>query len=172
MTLFARLSRSDYQDVLRAVGRLIDDHQGREIRLVEQANGLVLQLRCDDRRDTYLLSEEDLLALLREAYALRRPASPAAPAPPGAVPVGQRLVLGRGQALPALERATYQNRLRAVGRLLDEERLCTVRLVEQREGLRVQARHADRPRQGGLTALLRPEDLARLLREGTHRRGT
>jgi len=76
--LFAGLPRTDYQDVLRTVGHYIDTQGFTNIRLIETEDGLILQGMISNPRDprafqveTYLLSIEDLQAMLREAYARR-----------------------------------------------------------------------------------------------------
>lgn len=88
MRLFNGLDRTDYQDVLRAVGRLCDANHWRNLRLVECDEGLILQYTAGaTEREfvTYLFGDADLEALLRDAYADRHPAArqlnaPAAPA--------------------------------------------------------------------------------------------
>ncbi len=76
--LFLGLQRTDYQDVLRAVGLYIDEHRFVNVRLIETADGLILQGIALDKLDTldakpetYLLTTEDLRALLRDAYERR-----------------------------------------------------------------------------------------------------
>ena len=86
MRLFAGLEQSDYQDLLRAVGALLDEQRLRDVRLWEHADGLVVQGRPEaggtlTGYQTYLLTDEDLRGLLNEAY--RRRGMP-----------GRRLLLG------------------------------------------------------------------------------
>lgn len=64
MKLFRGMSRSDYQDVMRALGYFIDDHGYSDIRIIETEDGLVLQGRVADRReigessyDTFLITD-------------------------------------------------------------------------------------------------------------------
>jgi hypothetical protein len=80
MKLFDGVSKTDYQDVLRAVGRFIDANQYVGIRIIETEDGLVLQgrpaLRSGKAKpgpqiETYLITDADLQNLLREAYAQR-----------------------------------------------------------------------------------------------------
>jgi len=77
MKLFAGLSKTDYQDVLRAIGHYIDQQQFSNVRLLETEEGIILQgtsighERGDFKAETYLLTSEDLESLLREAYARR-----------------------------------------------------------------------------------------------------
>lgn len=75
MPLFAGLERTEYQDVLCAVGRLMGAEGFRNFRLVEQENGLILQVSRSSGAgrgfETYLLTTEDIEALLRDTYNLR-----------------------------------------------------------------------------------------------------
>ncbi len=78
MKLFAGLSKTDYQDVLRAIGHYIDQQQFSNIRILETEEGLILQGTTvvrgrggELKAETYLLTSEDLESLLREAYARR-----------------------------------------------------------------------------------------------------
>ena len=84
MRLFRGMKRSDYQDVLRALGNFIDDHGYSDVRIVETEDGLVLQGRVTDRRelgdssyDTYLITDEDIKVMVRDAF-LRRGQKPPA----------------------------------------------------------------------------------------------
>ena len=173
MALFAGLARTDYQDMLRAVGRLIDDQGGRDVRLVEQEPGLIVQWRCGDpgvaQRETYLLTEDDLLALLRDAYALRRGDPPPVAAPRFFTwPRGRRLGIAHGER----QRPSYQETLRALGRLLDDERLGAFRLIEQPDAMLLHARRADSLGQGFETRLLSDRVIGELLRAAARRRGS
>ncbi len=78
MKLFSGLSRTDYQDVLRAIGHYIDQQQFSNIRLLETEEGIILpgatvvrERGGELKTETYLLTSEDLESLLREAYARR-----------------------------------------------------------------------------------------------------
>lgn len=75
MPLFAGLERTEYQDVLRAVGRPMDAEGFRNFRLVEQEDGLILQVsrsRGAGRDfEPYQLTTVDIKAPLRDAYPLR-----------------------------------------------------------------------------------------------------
>jgi hypothetical protein len=76
MKLFAGLSTTDYQDVLRALGRVIDDHKLRDIRIWEHEEGLIVQGRPYGEVEsgafqTYLLTDDDLREILNEAYRRR-----------------------------------------------------------------------------------------------------
>ena len=76
MRLFNGLDRTDYQDILRAVGRLYDANGWRNLRIVECDEGLILQYTAGaTEREfmTYLFSDEDIEAMLREAYTYRLP---------------------------------------------------------------------------------------------------
>jgi hypothetical protein len=75
--LFAGLSRTDYQDLLRAIGAYIDAERLQDVRIWEHADGMVLQgSRAsmgpeDDTYQTILLTDEDLQAMLQDAYRRR-----------------------------------------------------------------------------------------------------
>ena len=74
MRLFSGLDRTDYQDVLRAVGRLCDTNNWRNLRLIECDEGLILQYSSgatEREFASYLLSDDDLQSMLRESYTLR-----------------------------------------------------------------------------------------------------
>ena len=76
MKLFAGLSATDYQDILRAIGAFIDENRLRDIRLWEHEDGLILQARARDESEgghyqTYLLTDDDLRSLLHRAYERR-----------------------------------------------------------------------------------------------------
>ena len=72
MKLFAGLGSSDYQDVLRAIGLMLDQQRLRDVRIWEHEDGMIVQGRAvDDETSTYqsiLLSDADLEALLHDAY--------------------------------------------------------------------------------------------------------
>jgi len=80
MKLFIGLDRSDYQDVLRALGLYIDDHRYTNVRIFETEDGIVLQgvpLHEDgthaQTHESYLFTEEDIRVLLQAAYDRRHP---------------------------------------------------------------------------------------------------
>lgn len=84
MRLFRGLKRSDYQDVLRALGHFIDEHGFTDVRIVETEDGLVLQGRVAERHeigvssyDTYLITDEDIKVMVRDSF-LRRGQKPPA----------------------------------------------------------------------------------------------
>ena len=71
MRLFKGLDRTDYQDILRAIGYLCDSNGWHSLRIVECDEGLILQYAENaGGRDfvTYLFTEEDLETMLHEAY--------------------------------------------------------------------------------------------------------
>lgn len=79
MKIFAGLSRTDYEDVFRAVGALIDERGWSNVSLMEVDEGLVVQVmvKADQREmkprlETYLLTDTDLERVLREAVMRRR----------------------------------------------------------------------------------------------------
>lgn len=78
MRLFRGMSRSDYQDVLRAIGYFIDEHGYTDVRIMEIDDGLVLQGRVAERKelgkssyDTFLITDEDLKEMVRDAFRRR-----------------------------------------------------------------------------------------------------
>jgi hypothetical protein len=78
MKLFVGLERSDYQDVLRALGLYLDENQYRNIRILETEEGLVVQgvRRQPDgtlssSHEAYLFNEQDLENILQVAYQRR-----------------------------------------------------------------------------------------------------
>lgn len=80
MKLFDGVSQTDYQDILRAMGRFIDKNQYIAIRIIETEDGLIFQgrraLRSGKAKpgaqmETYLITDGDLKQLLHEAYAQR-----------------------------------------------------------------------------------------------------
>ena len=75
MKLFAGVSVTDYQDVLRAIGALIDEQGLRDIRLWEHEHGMVVQGRRPDAEadgfETFLLTDDDITAVMRDAYSRR-----------------------------------------------------------------------------------------------------
>lgn len=78
MKLFRGMSRSDYQDVLRALGAFIDEHGYSDVRILETDDGIVLQGRVEARNeigeasyDTYLITDEDIKVMVRDAFMRR-----------------------------------------------------------------------------------------------------
>ena len=157
MSLFVGLSQTDYQDLLRALGHALD-HQGwRDLRLVEDDSGLVLQGRLTGDLAGGFVTEQltaaDSLAFLHEAYQRRGsgPLSESASAAPGP------------PRLPCLEADGYEGVLRAAGRWLDGAGWRMVRLVERREALIVQGSPRGWVRRGFKTHFLLEGDLRALM---------
>ncbi len=92
MKLFAGLSRTDYEDVLGAVGALVDERGWSDISLMEVDEGLIVQLlvkpslrQARPHLETYLLTDADLERVQQDALRLRRKkAPPPVSAPPRA----------------------------------------------------------------------------------------
>lgn len=83
MKLFRGLNRSDYQDVLRALGWFIDEHGYCDVRIVEMDDGLLLQGRLPERHgigeasyETFLITDDDIKTMVRESYRRRRQKPP------------------------------------------------------------------------------------------------
>jgi hypothetical protein len=79
MKLFVGLERTDYQDVLRALGLYLDDNRYTNVRIFETEEGLVVQgvrtLEDGTRSPThesYLFNEQDLQNILEAAYERRQ----------------------------------------------------------------------------------------------------
>lgn len=180
MSLFAGLGRSEYQDVLRGLGRLLDDEEMRACRLIEHDNGLILQARRarEPHRafETYLLADTDIQDLLRDAYRLRGQghyATRGALARLSAVDQHGALTSSEPAPplFPALSHTSYQDMLRAIGRLMDREGFRNFRLIEQADGLVLQARHYGRPLRGFETYLITDDDIETLLHDSLRLRG-
>jgi len=133
MRLFEGLPHSDYQDILRALGRYLDARDATEVRLLEREEGLLVQARLRSAPagfQAWDFPDGDLLALLHAAYDLR----------------GQGPQRGGGHlGLP------YQDLLRAVGRVLDRERWCDLRLLAEPDGVLVQVRGVEHKWRGFAT---------------------
>jgi len=74
MRLFAGLERTDYQDILRALGYLCDAHGWRNLRVIEYEDGLIVGHTEGPNRATFVVhffTDADLQELLREAYTRR-----------------------------------------------------------------------------------------------------
>jgi len=81
MKLFEGMGKTDYQDVLRALGRLIDEYGYRDIRLIETSDGLILQgcprSTSSDTANgggyvTTFFTDQDVQTILAESYRLRK----------------------------------------------------------------------------------------------------
>ena len=78
MKLFGGLERTDYQDVLRALGYFIDDNGYVDVRIVESDDGLVFQGRSTKRQnlgnyvyDTFLITDVEIKEMVRQSYRRR-----------------------------------------------------------------------------------------------------
>ena len=74
MKLFAGLNRTDYQDILRALGRMCDERGWRNLRMIEYDDGLVVQYTegpGSQRFSMAFFSDDELREILRDAYARR-----------------------------------------------------------------------------------------------------
>lgn len=166
MTLFTGLDGTDYQDVLRGIGRLADEWGLRSLRLVEHGDGVVIQGRpAADPRGAFVtrvLEDDAIQEILREAYRRRGTVRS------GVVRVERPSIMrttARGSArFPLLAQTGYQPVLRAIGRLMDAEQLRGFRIVEQADGLVLQARRHHFWLRGFETFLLPEADVRALLR--------
>jgi hypothetical protein len=127
MRFFDGLDRTDYQDLLRAVGRECDQAGLRDLRVIETDTGLHLQFRyteevgeADTGFQIFRYTDAALLELLQGAYALRGSG------------------IDEQQPSPSVG-LPYQQILRALGRLLDQDGLRDFRFIEQPDGVLIQA---------------------------------
>lgn len=123
MRFFEGLGRTDYQDLLRSIGRQLDVAGARDLRLIETESGLTIQCRrvaaLADGFATARYGDEELLPLLQETYQLRGQGAEELPV---TSPLG----------IP------YQQWLRAIGRVLDGTGQQNLRLIERPAGVLVQ----------------------------------
>ena len=73
MKIFDGVSRTDYQDLLRMIGLMLDERELRDVRIWEHADGLMLQ-GCPPGKATFetiMLTDADLHEMLRASYKRR-----------------------------------------------------------------------------------------------------
>ena len=77
MKMFRGLNQTDDEDVLRVVGRMLDERGYTNFRLVEHEDGIIVQVMplVDGQHtptyETFLVTDEDITALLHTAYRQR-----------------------------------------------------------------------------------------------------
>ena len=74
MKIFDEVSQTDYQDLFRALGLMLDQRKLRDVRIWEHADGLIVQ-GCPPGNATFetiMLSDADLHELLRASYERRK----------------------------------------------------------------------------------------------------
>ena len=74
MKLFDAVSQTDYQDVFRMIGLMVDERKLRDVRIWEHADGLILQ-GCPPGKATFetiMLSDADLNEMLLASYERRQ----------------------------------------------------------------------------------------------------
>lgn len=146
MRLFDGLPRSDYQDLLRALGRYLDARSAVEVRLLEREAGMLVQARLSvaptSGFHTWDFPDEDMMTLLHAAYDLRGH--------------GQQRGIGHLGV-------SYQDLLRAVGRIMDRERWCGIRLLTEPRGMLIQVRGVEHKWRGFQTYRLSEEPLRALV---------
>jgi hypothetical protein len=110
MNLFRGLTKTDYQDVLRAIGYLCDERGLRHVRMIEHEDGLLIQGlpivngQVGTVFETIRLTDHDLEALLRKAYHRRSNVTTpvhALPKPPTVPNTGLRGLLPPTPLAPA-----------------------------------------------------------------------
>ncbi|HET8630483.1 MAG TPA: hypothetical protein VFL91_23945 [Thermomicrobiales bacterium] len=79
MRIFAGLSHTDYEEVFRAIGALVDERGWRNVTVMEVEEGLVLQVTppltyhdSAPRLETYLLTDSDIERIMRQALLQRQ----------------------------------------------------------------------------------------------------
>jgi hypothetical protein len=149
MRLFSGLDRTDYQDVLRAIGALIDRRRVADFRLLELEDGLLLQTWHFVLQPVKVELQRFTDAQLREVLAAAY----------------QR----RGSGGPR-RAGRFEETLRAIGRLLDNRGWRDFRLATQEEGLILQATPSSA--RAFETYLLTPDEIEALRREAAAQRGT
>lgn len=101
MKLFRGLDKTDYQDVLRAIGLYLDDQKLCNVRIIEHDEGLIVQAtrraegQTVEAYESVLLTDDDLQQLLRYSYNRRLGGSGMPPSPR---PTGRPLMSRRGGA--------------------------------------------------------------------------
>ncbi len=154
--LFRGLEQTDYRDLLRTLGRALDARGVRDLRLIERPEGFLVQARSATDPSAGFWTEHvgdgDLLRLMREGHRLR-----------GSGPLAS---LGGWRGL------RYQDLLRAIGRLLDEEGCREVRLVEEVDGMIMQMHPRGMFLRDFQSRRLGPRALRALVREAAGRRGS
>jgi hypothetical protein len=132
MKLFAGLSRTDYEDVLRAVGALIDERGWSNISLMEVDEGLIVQVlarpslrQARPHLETYLLTDGDLERVQQDAVRRRKKRD----APPPATPQP----IAPPEPSPALLPAPNSTSSRPAPSRLVEDRLASL-VAQGREG--------------------------------------
>ncbi|HEX5506280.1 MAG TPA: hypothetical protein VFW96_26930 [Thermomicrobiales bacterium] len=150
MRLFEGLAHTNYQDVLRAVGRELDARDCRQCVVAEVEDGLVVEVRAGEEPDDIVemlqFGDEELADLLAEVHQRREGHAPersrharlAALQPPD--------LFGRRGLAPRLADARlggYQDTLRTIGRFMDSKGFREFRLIEQEDGFLLQPRRTN-----------------------------
>lgn len=118
MKLFAGLTQTDYEDLFRAVGALIDKRGWSNVSLTEVDEGFIMQVmlkptsrEARPRLETYLLTDADLERVLQEAVRRRHKqglalaAESTSPVPPPSKVVEERPAVVRAYAREPQQRA-------------------------------------------------------------------
>ena len=174
----ARLpARPPYQDLLRALGRLLDQEGWRQVRITEQPHGVVVTGSRGDAEQrgpvTLRLTRAELDGLVRAAHRQRgcgRASAPVRRSRLAALRERPQLA-GAGGVSVWLAVGCYEARLRAVGWLVDAARLEHVRVREDGADLVVHGRRIEAPDAADAPARLTPGDLQRALGKMARLRG-
>ncbi len=97
MLNYSGAGRVDYEDVLRAIGHFIDEHNFKEVCIIELEEGILVRgLVYNNNRagfrtisEAYLFTNEDIDRILEEAYKRRASGRAATPVQPKRVGSGQ-----------------------------------------------------------------------------------
>ena len=150
--------RINYADVLRALGNYLDTQSFRDLTLVETPDGFLVKGRVMEssmratgsKPQTYLFANDDLDALIEEAY--QRRGSGAPPAKPGGA-----------------DEVRYEDRLRAIGYKIDAEGWNDIVIIQVPGGTRLRALAREQGAAGAalqvIDLLLTEDEIERLLRD-------
>ena len=174
----ARLpGRPPYQDLLRALGHLLDQEGWRQVRITEQPHGIVVTgSRADAMRTrpaALQLTHAELDGLVRAAHRQRgRSRVPAPMRRSRLAALRERPELaGAGGFSAWLAVGCYEARLRAVGWLADAAQLEQVRVREDGADLIIHGRRIEAPDAADAPARLTPGDLQQALGKMARLRG-
>ena len=168
-----RPSSLSYQDLLRAIGRVLDQEQWAEVSLVESDGAIFLRGTRPGPRGrepvVLRLAASDLARLLNAARSQRGQGRLVRPQTSRLDALQQQ---GSVPPLSAwLEGGTYQARLRAIGWLSDTTGLQGLRLVEDDGDFILEGRRAHAQGMMAPPSRLTPQDFRRLLQKLAGLRG-
>ena len=163
------LGRPPYQDLLRALGHLIDQEGWREVLIIEKPWGFVV---CGSPANPRIgepaarrFPHAELSRLVRDARRQRGRGRAQAPVRRSRLAALRERpdLAGVGRFSMWLDSGSYETRLRAVGWLADTARVEQVRVREEGETLVVHGRRIDAPDAEEPPARLTPRNLQQVL---------